>query len=120
MIFGLGCAVCGWFIAVQMADIAGQGGTVVGAGVATIGAAVVGSLGVALLRAVGKQADVTDAQIERHVEEIERLGGELDRERARCATLEGDLDAVRNQLMSARDDNDRLRREVAALRGGAT
>lgn len=111
--------MCGFFIAAQIADLIGQGGTVVGAGIATIGAAVVGSLGVALLRAVGKQSDVSDQLLERHVDEIERLGGELDRERARCATLEGDLDQVRAQLVVARDENDRLRRELAA-RGGTS
>lgn len=104
MIFVCGCAVTGYFLGLQIASLVNDGGTLVGSTIGIIGAAVVSGVGVALIRTLGKQSAVQDTQLRRHVQEIERLGGELDRERSRCEKLENDNERLRAQLLAARSE----------------
>lgn len=105
MIFVCGCAVVGYMLGASIGD----GGTLVGTTLGIIGAAVVSGVGVQLIRTLGKQSNVSDAQIVRHVTEINRLNTELDRERERCARLE-------DRCARLEDDNARLRRELIDAR----
>lgn len=113
MIFGVACAVTGFYLGAQLADLAGQSGTVVGTTIGIIGAAIMSGVAVQLIRTLGKQGDVSDRQVSRLEQEIDRLNRELESERTRCTRIDADNERLRDELSGARGELDRLRRQLA-------